>query len=100
MGCGHPNRRVSTLRYVISPLQGRFIIYVRVPRGSLLFLASIAPVGGSYLSIGSWPYVTNDIPHPHQSPPHHHHTQHRNSEKMQKNGGTLAEMMYIRTMNN
>ena len=60
MGCGHPNRRVSTLRYVISPLQGRFIIYVRVPRGSLLFLASIAPVGGSYLSIGSWPYVQWD----------------------------------------
>ena len=32
MGCGHPNRRVSTLRYVISPLQGHFFMHVSVHR--------------------------------------------------------------------
>lgn len=50
MGCGHPNRRVSTLRYVISPLQGHFF-YAR------LCTQGLGPVLGCFAltgHLGGW----------------------------------------------
>ena len=60
------------------------------------------PNGVKYPSVGPWPYelVLNSPNASYTHPSIIATLYYRNSEKMQKNGGVIAEKLYIRNMNN